>query len=59
MEATVSLHAPAKGWFAASLIIAMIALVDALSPIPYIAAYGIWVALLAYTVLALANLAQT
>jgi hypothetical protein len=58
-EATVSLHAPSKGWFTASLIIAVIALVDALSPIPYITAYGIWVALLAYTVLVVANLAQT
>src|SRR6516165_5602208 len=58
-EATVSLHAPSKGWFIASLIIAVIALVGALSPIPYVSAYGIWVALLAYTVLVVGNLAQT
>jgi multidrug transporter EmrE-like cation transporter len=55
----MSLHAPSKGWFIASLIIAVIALVDALSPIPYITAYGIWVALLAYIVLVVGNLAQT
>jgi hypothetical protein len=53
------LHAPSKGWFIASLIIAVIAVVDALSAIPYITAYGIWVAILAYIVLAVGNLAQT
>src|SRR6516225_2410442 len=58
-EATMSLHAPSKGWFIASLIIAVIALIGALSPIPYISAYGIWVALLAYVVLVIGNLAQT
>jgi len=58
-EATVGLHAPSKGWFIASLIIAVIALIGALSPIPYITAYGIWLALLAYTVLVVGNLAQT
>jgi multidrug transporter EmrE-like cation transporter len=56
---TVGLHAPSKGWFIASLIIAVIALIGALSPIPYITAYGIWVALLAYVVLVIGNLAQT
>ena len=55
----MSLHAPSKAWFIASLIIAVVALVDALLPIPYIATYGIWIALLAFIVLALANLAQT
>jgi hypothetical protein len=55
----MSLHAPSKGWFIASLIIAVIALIGALSPIPYISAYGIWVALLAYVVLVIGNLAQS
>ena len=55
----MSLHAPSKGWFIASLIIAVIALIGALSPIPYITAYGIWVALLAYVVLVIGNLART
>ena len=55
----MSLHAPSKGWFIGSLIIAVIALIGALSPIPYITAYGSWVALLAYTVLVVGNLAQT
>ena len=55
----MSLHAPSKGWFIASLVTAVIALIGALSPIPYITAYGIWVALLAYVVLVIGNLAQT
>lgn len=55
----MGLHAPSKGWFIASLVIALIALIGALSPIPYITAYGIWVALLAYVVLVIGNLART
>ena len=53
----MGLHAPSKGWFIGSLIIAVIALIGALSPIPYISPYGIWV--LAYIVLVVGNLAQT
>ena len=53
------LHAPTKGWFTASLIIALIAVVGALSPVPYVTNYGIWVAILAYAVLAIGNLAST
>jgi hypothetical protein len=55
----MSLHAPSLGWFIASLIIAMFAVVGALSPVPYITTYGIWVAILAYVVLAIGNLTQT
>ena len=56
----VKLHAPTKGWFTASLIIALIAVVGALSPpVPYVTSYGIWVAILAYVVLAIGNLAST
>ena len=55
----VRLHAPTKGWFTASLIIALIAVVDALSPVPYVTSYGIWVAILAYIVLAVGNLAPS
>ena len=54
------LHAPTKGWFTASLIIALIAVVDALSPpVPYVTSYGIWVAIFAYVVLAVGNLAPS
>ena len=55
----MKLHAPTKGWFTASLIIALIAVVGALSPVPHVTNYGIWVAILAYVVLAIGNLAST
>jgi hypothetical protein len=55
----MGLHAPSKGWFSASLMIAVSAVVGALSPIPYITTYATWVAILAYIVLAVGNLAQT
>jgi hypothetical protein len=41
----------------ASLIIALVAVFSALSPVPYVTSYGIWVAILAYVVLAVGNLA--
>jgi hypothetical protein len=56
---TVRLHAPTKGRFTASLIIALIAVIGALSPVPYVTSYGTWVAILAYVVLAVGNLAST
>jgi len=46
----VRLHAPTKGWFTASLIIALVAVISALSPMPYLTSYGTWVAILAYVV---------
>jgi len=55
----MKLYAPSQGLFITSLIIALIALFDALWPIPFVATNGIWVAILAYIVLALGNLAQT
>jgi hypothetical protein len=55
----MSLHAPPRGWFIISVVIAVLATVAALSPVPYIASYATWVAILAYIVLALGNLAQT
>ena len=42
---------PTKGWFTASLIIALIAVMGALSPMPYVTSYEVWVAILAYVVL--------
>jgi hypothetical protein len=53
----MKLHAPPTWIFVASLIIAAIAVIIAFTP--YVAAYGIWVAILAYIVLAVGNLAQT
>ena len=55
----VKLHAPTKGWFTASLIIALVAVIGALSPVPYVTSYGIWIAILAYVVLAVGNLAPS
>ncbi len=43
----------------ASLIIALVAVFSALSPVPYVTSYGIWVAILAYVVLAIGNLASS
>ena len=55
----MKLHAPTIGWFTASLIIALIAVIGALSPVPYLTSYGTWVAIFAYVALAVGNLAST
>ena len=41
------------------MIIALVAVIGALSPVPYLTSYGTWVAILAYVVLAVGNLAST
>ena len=51
----MNLHAPAMWLFVVSLIIAVVAVIGVFTPIPYITLYGFWVAILAYVVLALAN----
>ena len=53
------LHAPSTGWFIASLIIAVIAVIAALSPMPYVTTYCTWIAIFAHIVLAVSNLAPT
>ena len=53
------LHAPTKGWFTASLIITLIAVIGALAPMPYVTSNAVWVAILAYVVLAVGNLAAS
>jgi len=53
------LHAPSTGWFLASLIIVVIAAIGALSPMPYVTTYGTWIAIFAYIILAVSNLAPT
>ena len=55
----MNIHAPSKSWFVASLTIAVIAVLGALSPIPYITTYATWVAILAYIVLAISSLLET
>jgi hypothetical protein len=58
-EATMKLHAPAMWVFVLSLVIAVLAVVSVLTPIPYITAYEFWVAILAYVILAVGNLVET
>jgi len=51
------LHSPPSGWFIASLVIVLVAVVSALVPIPYASANAAWIAVLGYVVLALGSLA--
>ena len=53
------LHAPSTGWFIASLIIAVIAAIAALSPVPYVTTYCTWISTFAYIILAVSNLTPT
>ena len=53
------LHAPAMWVFVLSLVITVLAVVGVFTPIPYITAYGFWVAIVGYVVLAVGNLAKT
>ena len=55
----MKLHAPALWVFVLSLVIAVLAVVSVLTPIPYITAYEFWVAILAYVILAVGNLVET
>jgi len=55
----MNLHAPSMWIFAVSLVIAVIAVISVFMPIPVITTYAFWVAILAYIVLAVGNLAQT
>ena len=52
------LHAPSTSWFIVSVIIAVVAVFSALTPVPYLSVEAVWVAILGYIVLAVANLAQ-
>ena len=56
-EAGLPLHSPPSGWFIASLVIVLVAVVSALVPIPYASANAAWIAVLGYVVLALGSLA--
>ena len=52
------LHAPSRWWFVVSLIVAIIAVFGALTPIPCLSVDAVWVAILGYVLLAVANLAE-
>jgi len=55
---TMELHAPAMWVFILSLVIALLAVVGVFTPIPYVTTHEIWVAILAYIVLALGNMTK-
>ena len=55
----MGLHAPSKGWFVTSLIIAVIAVVRCFIANSIHHPLWIWVAILAYIVLAISSLAQS
>jgi hypothetical protein len=54
----MELHAPVMWVFVLSAVIAVIAVVGVLTPIPYVTTYAFWIAILAYVVLAGGNLAK-
>jgi len=55
----MNLHVPAMWVFILSLVVAVLAIIGEFTPIPYVTAYGLWVAILAYVVLAAGNLVKT
>ena len=54
----MKLHAPAVWVFVLSLVIAVLAIVGVFTPITYVTAYGFWIAIIAYVVLAIGNLVE-
>jgi hypothetical protein len=54
----MELHAPSMWMFVLSLVIAALAVISAFTAIPYVAEHGFWMAIVAYVVLAVGNLAQ-
>lgn len=52
----MNLSAPTQLIFIVSAVIAILAIVGTLTPLPFISANGFWTAILAYIVLALGNL---
>ena len=51
----MTLHATSMWIFVLSLLIAVLAVVSVLTPIPHVSAYAFWVGILAYVVLAIDN----
>ena len=54
----MELHAPSMWMFVLSLVITALAVISAFTAIPYVAEHGFWMAIVAYVVLAVGNLAQ-
>jgi hypothetical protein len=57
-EAIMELHAPSTWMFVLSLVIAALAVISAFTAIPYVTGHAFWMAIVAYVVLAVGNLAQ-
>jgi hypothetical protein len=54
----MELHAPSTWMFVLSLVIAALAVISAFTAIPYVTGHAFWMAIVAYVVLAVGNLAQ-
>ena len=54
----MELHAPSMWMFVVSVVIAARAVISAFTAIPFVAEHGFWMAILAYVVLAVGNLAK-
>ena len=55
----MELHAPAMWLYILSVVIAVIAVIGKFTTIEYISAYGFWIAILAFIVLAVGNSVKT
>lgn len=54
----LKLNAPSQVLFIVSLVLALIAVVSALTPVPIASANAFWIAIIAYAVLAVATVAK-
>jgi hypothetical protein len=55
----MNLHKPTMAVFLVSLVIAVLALIGAITSLPFLSRYDFWIALLAYVVLAVGTLVET
>jgi len=55
----MNLHAPAMWVFVISVVLAVLAVLGQLIHIQFVSTYPVWVAILAYVVLAVGNLVKT
>jgi hypothetical protein len=58
-EMIMNLHAPAMWAFLVSVVLAVLAVLSELIHIQFVSDYPVWVAILAYIVLAVGNLVKT
>jgi hypothetical protein len=56
---TMNLHKPTMAVFLVSLVIAVLALIGAITSFSFLSRYDFWIALLAYVVLAVGTLVET